>query len=104
MPSNNLFLLRMINLENEIINGSFLLSPCLLFIGRKDNIAGTKNITSRKDVITPIETMVPRWRNGGTSEKFMVKKPSAVVVLVNVIGRKFILRVSWILLIRSFPE
>ena len=31
--------------------------------------------------MTPMATILPRSRNGGTSEKFMVKKPIAVVML-----------------------
>jgi hypothetical protein len=55
-------------------------------------MAGRKVIDRAKESKTPIATSVPRWLKGGTSEKFIVRNPIAVVVLARKTGCKFILR------------
>ena len=47
-----------------------------------------------KASITPIATILPKSRNGGESEKFMLMKPIAVVTLVSSIGLKLTLKLS----------
>ena len=54
--------------------------------GRSESRAGRKVTESTNAAPTPNATKVPRWRNGGTSEKFMLRKPSAVVRLARKTG------------------
>ena len=61
---------------------------CFTLTGITMITAGRKNIDKKKAATTPIATVLPRSLNGGTSLKFMVKKPMAVVTLVIKTGCK----------------
>ena len=71
---------------------SFLPSLCILTrTGSTVSNAGKIVTEKTKANITPIATKLPKSLNGGESEKFILKKPIAVVILVKKIGCKFIL-------------
>ena len=59
-----------------------------LRIGSNDNIAGRKVTDKIKHVEIPKATNIPRCRYGGTSEKFILRKPSVVVRLAKNTGTK----------------
>ena len=62
---------------------------CRGFIENIVSSAGRKVTESTKATPAPIATSVPRWRYGGTSEKFIITKPNAVVALARKIGFRF---------------
>ena len=63
-----------------------LLARCLTRIGSTLITAGRNSTDRMKAMPTPVAVMLPRWRNGGASLKFMLRKPMAVVRLVRKIG------------------
>ena len=76
----------------------------LALIGRSIRAAGSRVTLSIKETKTPIETRFPRWLKGGTSEKFMVRKPMAVVTLAKKTGCRFTLKLSFIASFLGVPE
>ena len=58
----------------------------LILTGRSEIKAGNKETDKTNDTNTPIATKLPKCLNGGTSEKFMVMKPNAVVTLARKTG------------------
>ena len=69
----------------------FLSSLAFVLIGSTARNAGIKVTEYTNAAITPIATIFPRSLNGGASEKFIVRKPIAVVTLVRKIGRRLTL-------------
>ena len=83
---NNHFRLPMTKSDNLSIE-SFLLSALgFTLTGIIASIAGKIVTENTNAKVTPMATILPKWPNGGASEKFMVKKPIAVVRLVRKIG------------------
>ena len=58
---------------------------------------------STKAIKTPIATILPRSWKGGASEKFMLRKPIAVVTLVRKTGCKLMRMLSTIAAVRVPP-
>ena len=89
VPGKSILRLAMTNSANFSIMPLWSLGVTLLALtGNTINSAGNTVIAKTKASMTPIATMFPKSRNGGESEKFILKKPMAVVTLVNKIGLK----------------
>ena len=86
MNQRHAFLLAMTKLANLIKDSPSLSDNLILLLGSRVTSAGKKEIESRNEISTPTATSVPRWLNGGTSEKFIVRKPIAVVTLARKMG------------------
>jgi hypothetical protein len=79
------------------------LFPLVMRIGSTARNAGRKVREKTNAANTPIQTIFPRSLKGGASEKFIVRNPIAVVMLVRNTGWKLILRDSTIASLLDFP-
>ena len=62
------------------------LYPLVMRIGSTARNAGKKVTEKTKAASTPMQTIFPRSLKGGASEKFIVRNPMAVVMLVRNTG------------------
>ena len=94
MPHKSPVRFRTTKLPNLAITLSSLFSIIFTRTGSIDIKAGKKVTARMNEIITPIDTKLPRCLKGGTSEKFMVKKPIAVVILARKTGCRLTRRLS----------